>query len=217
MNIEHTLTSAQAAVTLFVKAAAKSGSVTKAREALLADVNGARTEAGNLKMELYQAPGEPDNFYLIERWQNQLALENHFIKPYTAGAFDLQKADLTAPIEMIYLADLWPLEEDLQKQSHRPLTTLIVPFETKPGKEEEFINLFESFVPMVRKEAGNAEFHFLKVNDSDNRFVLYERWENQSDLDAHNALPSTSELVNNVSPLLTRPVIDFVLVVKDIS
>lgn len=207
----------QADIILFVKVAAKPSSVSTAHEALLADVYGARTEAGNFKMELYQADGEPNNFYLFERWQNKVELENHFKQPYTQGAFNLQKADLIAPIEMNYLTDLWPTEQNVEKQFHRPLTTLIVPFDTKPGEQEVFIRLFESFVPLVRKETGNVEFHLHRVKGSDTRFVLYERWESQHDLDAHNQLLTTNELVTAVAPLLTKPVGEFVLFAKDIS
>jgi quinol monooxygenase YgiN len=210
-------TTQQEAVTLFVKVAAKPASAGKARRALLDDVNGARTEAGNYKMELYQANGEADNFYLIERWQNQATLEEHFAQPYTAGAFDLQNGHLTGPIEMNYLTELWPLAKDLQKEIHRPLTTLIVPFEVKPGNADAFIGFFEAFVPIVREEAGNVEFHFLRINGSDTRFVLYERWENEAALNAHNLLPTTAELVKGITPLLTKPVIDFVLFATDIS
>jgi quinol monooxygenase YgiN len=206
-----------AAVTLFVKVAAKNGSVIKAKEALLDDVIGARTEDGNFKMELYQADGQPDTFYLIERWKGQAELEQHFAQPYTKGAFDLQNGDLDEPIEMNYLTDLWPAANDLQKETHRPLTTLIVPFVTKPGRSEEFIRLFEAFVPLVRKEPGNVDFHFLKVNGSDDRFVLYERWENQKAIEGHNRLSTTDEMVRAITPLLTKPVIDFVLFARDIS
>ena len=217
MNTPDHKTAQQGAVTLFVKVAAKTGSVNKAKEALLADVNGARTEAGNYKMELYQADGQPDNFYLFERWKGRAELEHHFVQPYTTGAFDLQNGDVTEPIEMNYLTSLWPAATDLQKESHRPLTTLIVPFVTKPGKADEFIRLFEAFVPLVRKEPGNVEFQFLKINGNDNRFVLYERWENQSALDGHNRLSTTEDMVNAITPLLTKPVIDFVLFARDIS
>lgn len=205
------------AVILFVKVSAKAESIQKAKEALLADVNGARTEPGNYKMELYQANDNDPTFFLIERWKNQAALEEHLKQPYTAAAFELQKTDLTAPIEMNYLADLWPTENMLQKQKHRRLTTLIVPFEIKPGKAAAFIHLFEAFVPKVRAEQGNVEFHFHRIINNDNCFVLYERWENKEDLDRHNSFITTAAFASSIEPLLTRPVADFVLSATDIS
>ncbi len=204
-------------VILFVKIVAKPQNQQQVKDALMADVNGARTEAGNYKMELYNTDKEPDHFYLFERWKSQSALEDHFKQPYTQGAFNLQKGDLTAPIAMNYLVDLWPLSTGLQKQVHHPLTTLIVPFETKPGCPDVFIALFEKFVPLVRQETGNVEFHFHRVTGFENQFVLYERWETQQNLDAHNQQPSTAALLETISPLLTRPVADFVLAARDIS
>jgi quinol monooxygenase YgiN len=70
-------------VILLVKVAAKTESQQRAQDALLADVQGARTEEGNINMELYRAGNDPEAFYLFERWQNQSALENHFRQPYT--------------------------------------------------------------------------------------------------------------------------------------
>ncbi|GAA4154258.1 hypothetical protein GCM10022217_11070 [Chryseobacterium ginsenosidimutans] len=204
-------------VILFVKVASKTESISKAKDALLSDVYGARTEAGNYKMELYSAEGHPNNFYLFERWKDQVSLEEHFKHPYTSAAFDLQKNDLTEPIQMNYLIDLWPLNDKPVKENHRPLTTLIVPFETKPGKEEALVALFEKFVPLVRQEPGNIEFHFHKVTGNKNLFVLYERWETQKDLDQHNKQQTTVDLVENVEPLLEGNVLDSILFVKDIS
>lgn len=210
-------TTTQGLVTLFVKVKAKPGSESKAKSALLADVQGAWTESDNLKMELYRTAAESQTFYLFERWQDQAALENHFAQPYTQAAFDLQQNDLSEAIEMNYLTELFPLENPLEKEQHRALTTLIVPFETKPGNGDALVALFREFVPLVRKEKGNFEFHFYQVNGYEDRFVLYERWETQGDLDDHNQLPTTAALVDNVGKLLNGTVIGSVLFTKDIS
>jgi len=215
--MENTTQKDQGTVILFVKVAAKPGSIEKASKALLADVYGARTEAGNYKMELYQSKETPGNFYLIERWKDRSALEAHFNQPYTAAAFELQQADLVAPIEMNYLTDLWPTPQIVQKRDHEPLTTLIVPFEVKPGNGQALIRFFEDFVPAVRKEPGNVEFHFHSVAGSETKFVLYERWERPEDLEAHNSLPSTAALVASITPLLTQPVADFILFTTNVS
>lgn len=204
-------------VTLFVKVIAKPESTDKTENALLEDVHGAWTEKGNVKMELYEANEKPGEFFLFERWSHQSALESHFNQPYTQGAFDLQKSDLLAPIEMNYLTDLWPLEKDVIKQTHKPLTTLIVTFKVKKGNGPALVKLFEKFVPLVRKEKGNVEFHFHSVKGNDNLFVLYERWESQNDLNQYNQQQTTAELVNNVSQLIEGTVIESVLFLNDIS
>lgn len=210
-------TSQKTLATLFVKVPVKSASIEKAKAALLADVHGAWKEHGNYKMELYQANDTREIFYLFERWQSHELLEQHFQQPYTKGAFDLQKNDLTGPIEMNYLVDISPVTDSLKKQEHEALTTLIVHFETQEGKGELLVRLFESFVPLVRKEAGNAAFHFHKVKGSETRFVLYERWLSQHHLAMHNQLPTTIQLVQQVKPLLKGTLQEAILFAKDIS
>lgn len=207
----------QNVVTLFVKVAVKQNSIAKAKKALLADVHGAWNEPGNYKMELYQTDKNPEVFYLFERWQTQSMLEEHFKQPYTKAAFDLQQEDLVSPIEMNYLSDILPVQASLAKQQHYPFTTLIVTFETLEGKGEELIQLFRAFVPLVRQEPGNVEFHFHTMAGSKTKFVLYERWQSQQCLDKHNGLATTSKLVQQIQPLLKIPVQESILFVKDIS
>ncbi|RZJ86390.1 MAG: hypothetical protein EOO20_18395 [Chryseobacterium sp.] len=205
-------------ITLFVKVAAKPASAEIAKKALLDDVHGAWTEPGNFKMELYSALGQPENYYLFERWESQEALEAHFAQPYTAGAFALQDGHLKEDIQMNYLTDLLPRPQDLKSDDSRKAhTTLIVPFEVKAGYGNEFAELFKAFVPSVRDEPGNVDFNFHRVDGQENKFVLYERWRSQEFLDQHNQLQATSDFVAKVGPMLTAPVYDFVLFSKDIS
>ena len=205
-------------ITIFVKVAAKPDSTEIARKALLEDVHGAWTEPGNYKMELYSALGQPENYYLFERWESREALEAHFTQSYTAGAFTLQDGHLKEDIQMNYLTDLLPSAQDLKSDdSRKAYTTLMVPFEVKTGYGNEFAELFKAFVPSVRNEPGNVNFNFHRVDGQDVKFLLYERWLSQDFLDQHNQLQATADFVALVSPLLTAAVYDFVLFSTDIS
>ncbi|MBO9567071.1 MAG: antibiotic biosynthesis monooxygenase, partial [Niastella sp.] len=129
----------------------------------------------------------------------------------------LANGDLTEPIQLNYLTELWPDNRQQIKETHQPLITLIVRFRVKPGKEAAMIKSFEPFVPRVRKEAGNVDFHFHTVNDHKNEFVLYERWENQAALDAHNALASTKTMVSQLGNILEGPIQNMIVFANDIS
>ena len=204
-------------IILFVRVPVKKESIEKAKLALQADVVGAWDEIGNTKMELYQANDINETFYIFERWDSVQSLQYHFQQPYTKAAFDLQQNDLTGSIEMNYLIDILPIEKQFNKEKHITLTTLIVPFETQGGKGEELVSLFASFVPLVRQEPGNIDFHFHKVVGSDTKFVLYERWTDKQSLEAHANLSSTITFVQQVQNLLTHSVQDAILVAADIS
>lgn len=204
-------------VTMLVKVSAKSSSVNQAKKALQADVQGAWNESGNYKMELYTDKNKPVNFYIYERWQSREQLQSHFEKDYTKAAFALTNGDLSAPIQMNYLTELWPDNQQKIKQPHKPYITLIVRFSVKPGKESAMIGLFEPFVPAVRREKGNIDFHFHTVEGNPTEFVLYERWENQAALDAHNTLPTTHAIVSKLKDVLQGPIQNMILYVNDIS
>ena len=204
-------------VTLLVKVPAKTNSVAIATSALQKEVQGAWEEPGNFKMELYQHRKKPSDFYLYERWSSRTALERHFEEDYTRAAFALQESSLSGPIEMNFLNELWPDNRQLSKENHNPFTTLIVRFSVKKGREQDIVNLFERFVPVVRKEKGNLNFHFHSIEGSPSEFVLYERWARQGDLDMHNRLDTTKKLVDDLSHILDRPIQQMVLAVKDIS
>ena len=207
-----------AIVTLLVKVPAKLSSVHIAKAALIEDMRGAWTEPGNYKMELYNANGQEEIFYLFERWKDLESLEFHFKQPYTQGAIELQKVDLSAPVEINYLKDLWPgVQNEVYAESYRPLTTIITSFEVIPGMEKAFTELFQEFVPLVRAQSGNYDYNFHSVIGKPQSFVLYERWEHQSDLDAHKSLQPTSAFSNRIAPLLQAPLSDCVLFATGIS
>jgi quinol monooxygenase YgiN len=55
------------------------------------------------------------------------------------------------------------------------------------------------------------------VAGNKNEFVLYERWENQAALDAHNALPSTKTMVGQLGNILEGPIQNMIVFANDIS
>ncbi|MBO9658607.1 MAG: antibiotic biosynthesis monooxygenase, partial [Chitinophagaceae bacterium] len=204
-------------VTLLVNVTAKPASIAKAKTALQEDVQGAWTEEGNYKMELYNEKKTPNSFYLYERWQDRAQLEDHFKKEYTKAAFALADRDLSKPIQMNYLTELWPDSRQTVKEMHEAYTTLIVRFKVKPGKQNEIVQLFKPFVAAVRQEPGNVDFHFHTMSADQHEFVLYERWLNQSALDEHNKLQSTKDIVQRLQSVLAGPIQSMILFVNDIS
>lgn len=206
------------AVILLVKVPSKITSAEKAKNVLLQDVQGGWTESGNDAMQLYCVDGQEHVFYIFERWKDMEALQFHFQQPYAQGAFELQTADLSEPAELNYLMEHWPAAYPHAKPAATPpLTTVITVFVVLPGSEAAFVGLFEEFVPHVRTQSGNAGYDFYSVIDKPQSFVLHQRWENQSFLDAHNRAQHTSDFLKSLSPLLQMPLSDCILHVTDIS
>ncbi len=197
-------------VTMLVTFNVKSEYSEQYKEALLEDLKNARKEAGNISMELYRHKDKENVFYFFERWVNQVALDEHFEKPYTKNILELNKVALVSPMEIDYLEDIAPLPKaELKTPSSADTPVdLIVVFEVKDGLQEKFVRQFEKSVTKSRTEAGNILFHFHKVRGSNNKFVLYERWRNQAALDLHFEKPYTKELFEVFKTTLVKPVED---------
>jgi quinol monooxygenase YgiN len=178
------------------------------KDALLEDAKNARTEKGNLTMELYEHKDKATTLFLFERWTNQTALDEHFEKPYTKKVLELNKIALASPMEILYLNDVAPLPS---REFKKPLSAdtpvdLVVIFKVKDGMQERFIQQFQKSIQNSRPETGNIAFHFHSVNEDKSAFVLYERWRNQAALDFHFAQPYTKELFELFKTALDKPV-----------
>jgi quinol monooxygenase YgiN len=72
-------------------------------------------------------------------------------------------------------------------QSERGGNVIIVggTFEVEPDQREEFIASRHDLMRASRAEAGCLEYTFSADPIEPHRVLLFERWESQSDLDAH--------------------------------
>lgn len=68
--------------------------------------------------------------------------------------------------------------------------TLLIIFETLPGKSAQMEQALEALAIEARREAGCELFVTHRVSDAPGIYVLYEQWRDSETLDAHNAGPS---------------------------
>ena len=67
-----------------------------------------------------------------------------------------------------------------------PMTVnLAILISTRPGLGHRQVEAFEQLAPLVRAENGCIQYDLHRVEDDDDRFVLFEQWESQADLDRH--------------------------------
>ncbi|WP_431819509.1 putative quinol monooxygenase [Burkholderia sp. F1] len=71
--------------------------------------------------------------------------------------------------------------------------SLIVLIEVQPGKANQQLEAFQRIAPMVRAEPGCIEYQLHHVSETENQFVLTERWETEEALAAHEIAPHMIE------------------------
>lgn len=75
-------------------------------------------------------------------------------------------------------ARLWPVT-----------VNLAIFISTRPGLGSRQVDAFERLAPLVRAESGCIQYEMHRSEDDDDQFILFEQWESQTDLDAHDLAP----------------------------
>jgi quinol monooxygenase YgiN len=93
--------------------------------------------------------------------------------------------------------------------------SLLILIETKKGQRQKQIDAFNKLAPIVLIENGCLQYELKEVEDSENNFVLMEKWSSKKDLEAHDITPHMIEADKLSSTFRARPVT--VLIMKDIT
>lgn len=195
-----------ALVTMLVTFQTKPEAKEAFKKALLADLEGAKKEPGNISMVLLEDKKDPNTLFFFERWKDRRALELHFEQDYTKAVFSLIEKSLVKPMQILYLNDMAPLPATAAEPAFiQNEVDLVVLFDVKEGMEDRFVRQFQKSVQHSRPEAGCMAFHIHSVNDHGTTFVLYERWKNQQALDFHFEQWYTEELFQVFNEVLNTP------------
>lgn len=89
----------QSSLFVFAKITPKNEHFSKARQAIINILELTREEPGCRQFHLHEGIADKILF-LYEEWENELALEEHYRKPYTAAVFERYQEWLAAPVEI---------------------------------------------------------------------------------------------------------------------
>jgi quinol monooxygenase YgiN len=70
---------------------------------------------------------------------------------------------------------------------------LAILISTKAGLGSRQVEAFERLAPLVRAENGCLQYDMHRVQDDEDRFVLFEQWDSQAALDAHDVAAHMTE------------------------
>lgn len=86
--------------------------------------------------------------------------------------------------------------------------TVIWQTRAKPGKEADLKAFITAAITPSRSDPGNIDYDAHQVDGDPGAFVIYERWETRSDLDAHLGAPRMTELVPRMLELIDGSIED---------
>ncbi len=84
----------------------------------------------------------------------------------------------------------------------RDLLTVIVYMRAAAGKRDELRQALEALVEPTSREKGYINYDLHQRIEDPDRFLLYENWESEADLDAHLAAPHLTQFAARIPELL---------------
>jgi quinol monooxygenase YgiN len=90
-------------LTVFATIYPKKAHRAEAEAAILQIMEPTRAEAGCRRFDLLRQAGDEEKLYLLEEWDDDAALEQHYAMDYTRAVFARYEAWLDRPVEVVKL------------------------------------------------------------------------------------------------------------------
>jgi quinol monooxygenase YgiN len=163
-----------------------------------------RKEPGHIRMELLQRVGQPDQFTILEAWQDKDAHAAHAgaahtkqfrdkLQPLLRGPYDERPhTNLSVGATKVSLGG-----GDARSSAIYAVTHVdIVPKEKDTG-----VGLVKKLSESGRKDAGNLRFDALTQNSRQNHMTVVEIWADKKSLEEHGIKASKKEFREKLMPL----------------
>jgi quinol monooxygenase YgiN len=189
---------------------AKPGREVRVCDGLLRVIDGARTEAGNLDYDLYQARDQPWAFYVLADWADRAAAEAHLSSRYVRDFLaehaeaDLAAAPTRATARMLSRPD--PATDRPRPTPNTDQLTFFPFFSVRPGQVDAVRERLVGAVDSTRAEPGCLDYDLYQSFDDPTVLFYRENWIGRPALAEHMNTPAFHRLVRGeVDPRLTVP------------
>ena len=143
----------------------------------------ARQEPGNLRLEAAQRIGQPNQFVILEAWQDEAALDAHAKAGAITAFHDKLKPLEDAPVDRRTngVLTVGPLSANLTDGAVLTVTHVDV----VPTHREAATALVKALAENGRGEPGNLRYEALVQAGRPNHFTVIAAWRERSALEAH--------------------------------
>jgi quinol monooxygenase YgiN len=158
-----------------------------------------RKEAGNLRAEAAQRIGQPNQFVILEAWQDQAALDAHAKAAGTAQFHDKLKPIEDAPYDdrVTYVLSVGPVAAKLDGAAVVTVTHVDV----VPTYKDQATALVKQIAEDGRKDAGNLRYEALTQVSRPNHFTVVAAWRDRTAADAYGMDAKTRAFREQLGPM----------------
>ncbi|HKA44445.1 MAG TPA: antibiotic biosynthesis monooxygenase [Burkholderiales bacterium] len=158
-----------------------------------------RKDAGSVRFEVLQRIGHPDQFAVVEVWEDLKAQEAHGAAAHTQLFREKLKPLLRAPYDERphIVLSVGPAAAGGAKGAIYAVTHVDV----IPKGKDEGTEAVRQLSMASRNDAGNLRFDSLTQTSRPNHMTLVEIWKDQKSVTAHSAADHTKQFRDKLGPL----------------
>ena len=158
-----------------------------------------RKEAGNLRAEALQRIGQPNQFVLLETWQDQAAADTHGKAPANhpvprQDQGDAERSRSTSACISRSRSDRFPAK------GGGAAVAVVTHVDVIPPQRENGTAITKQLAEDGRKDDGNLRFEAVTQTNRQNHFTVIELWRDRKAADAHGMAAHTRAFRDKLGP-----------------
>ena len=162
-----------------------------------------RKESGHIRMELLQRMGQPDQFVILEAWQDKAALEAHGAAAHTKQFREKLQPLLRGPYDERPHTSLsvGPAKVSLGGDARTSSIFYVTHVDIVPKEKDTGVAMVKQLAERGRKDAGNLRFDAWTQNSRPNHMTVVEIWSDKKSLEEHGISAYKKEFREKLQPM----------------
>jgi quinol monooxygenase YgiN len=162
-----------------------------------------RKEPGHIRIELLQRVGQPDQFVILEAWQDKDTHAAHAAAAHTKQFRDKLQPLLRGPYDERPHTNLsvGPAKVSLGGDARTSAIYVVTHVDIVPKEKDTGVGLVKQLSETGRKGGGNLRFDALTQNSRPNHMTVVEIWADKKTLEEHGITARKREFREKLMPL----------------
>jgi quinol monooxygenase YgiN len=162
-----------------------------------------RKEPGHIRMELLQRVGQPDQFVILEAWQDKDAHAAHAAAAHTKQFRDKLQPLLRGPYDERPHTNLsvGPAKVSLGGDARTSAIYVVTHVDIVPKEKDTGVGLVKQLSESGRKGGGNLRFDALTQASRPNHMTVVEIWAEKKSLEEHGITAPKRQFREKLMPL----------------
>ena len=158
-----------------------------------------RREGGNLRCEIVERIGQPNQFVVLVAWRDQKAFDANAARASTTEMGEKIAAIRNAPTDERVHVGL--VTGPLDVRAPKEAVCVVTHVDVIPPRKDDGVVALSQLADDSRKNEGNLRFEVVQQANRPNHFTVVEIWSSARQMEAHSMAASTRRFRDSLAPI----------------